>query len=64
MLLKDLPSRVAVFPLKNAVLFPKTILPLNIFENRYLQLVGNCMKENRLFVMVQPRLNKNIHVEI
>ena len=46
---KDLPKQIAVFPLTNAVFFPRTVLPLNIFEERYIQLVNDCMKEQRLF---------------
>ena len=38
----DLPKKIAVFPLSNAVFFPKTVLPLNIFEERYIQLVIVC----------------------
>ena len=52
----DLPNKIAVFPLSNAIFFPRTILPLNIFEERYIKLVDDCMKENRLFGMVQPKL--------
>ena len=52
MLINNLPSRIAVFPLSNAVFFPKTILPLNIFEKRYIKLVDDCMKDRRLFGMV------------
>ena len=52
---KNLPSKIAVFPLSNAIFFPKTILPLNIFEERYIQLINDCMKENRMFGMVQPK---------
>tara|TARA_B100000029_G_scaffold500271_1_gene571762 strand:+ start:415 stop:1053 length:639 start_codon:yes stop_codon:yes gene_type:complete len=52
---EDLPNIVPVFPLSNAIFFPKTILPLNIFEDRYLQLVDDCMKKNRMFGMVQPK---------
>ncbi len=57
----DLPDEIGVFPLSNAVFFPKTILPLNIFEDRYIQLVSDCMKEKRMFGMIQPRskLEKN-----
>ena len=50
-----LPENIAVFPLSNAVFFAKTVLPLNIFENRYIQLVSDCMKENRMFGMIQPK---------
>ena len=59
-LLKEIP----VFPLSNAIFFPKTILPLNIFEDRYLQLVDDCMKGNRMFGMVQPRNRTNISPEV
>ena len=55
MLINNLPEKIAVFPLSNAVFFPNTILPLNIFEKRYLQLVDDCMKDQRLFGMIQPK---------
>ena len=57
---ENLPSNIAIFPLSNAIFFPGTILPLNIFENRYLQLVGDCMKEKRMFGMVQPKNRKGV----
>ncbi len=56
---KDLPTKIAIFPLSNAIFFPKTILPLNIFEKRYIQMVNDCMKENKLFGMVQPIMKKD-----
>ena len=52
---KDLPNNIAVFPLPDAIFFPQTILPLNIFEDRYIQLVNDCMKQERMFGMVQPK---------
>ena len=55
MFINNLPDKIAVFPLSNAVFFPKTILPLNIFEKRYIQLVDDCMKGQRLFGMIQPK---------
>ena len=55
MKIENLPSIIAVFPLSNAVFFPKTILPLNIFEERYIQLINDCMKGQRLFGMTQPK---------
>jgi uncharacterized protein len=60
----ELPSNIAIFPLSNAIFFPRTILPLNIFEDRYLQLVSDCMKKNRMFGMIQPKsiAGKNIEV--
>jgi len=52
-------NKIAVFPLSNAIFFPKTILPLNIFEDRYIQLVNDCMKEDRMFGMIQPKSKMN-----
>jgi len=52
---KDLPNNIAIFPLSNAIFFPKTVLPLNIFEGRYIQLVNDCMKEKKMFGMIQPK---------
>jgi uncharacterized protein len=50
----DLPENIPIFPLSNAVFFPRTILPLNIFEDRYIQLINDCMQTQRIFGMVQP----------
>ena len=60
----DLPNKIAIFPLSNAIFFPRTILPLNIFEDRYIQLVNDCMKENRMFGMIQPRKKTGIAPEV
>ena len=62
--INNLPKKIAVFPLTNAVFFPKTILPLNIFEKRYIQLVNDSMKDQRLFGMVQPKLKTNYNLEV
>ncbi len=62
--IKDLPKKISIFPLSNAIFFPKTILPLNIFEERYIQLVEDCMKEKRLFGMVQPKISKKTKSEV
>ena len=53
--INKLPKNISVFPLSDVVFFPKTVLPLNIFENRYIQLVNDCMKDQRLFGMIQPK---------
>ena len=53
--INNLPKKISVFPLSDVVFFPKTVLPLNIFEKRYIQLVNDCMKEQRLFGMIQPK---------
>tara|TARA_Y100001960_G_scaffold256687_1_gene275409 strand:+ start:371 stop:1000 length:630 start_codon:yes stop_codon:yes gene_type:complete len=56
---KNLPNQIPVFPLSGVIYFPKTNLPLNIFEKRYLQLVNDCMKKNKLMGMVQSKKNSN-----
>ena len=61
---EDLPNIISIFPLSNAIFFPRTILPLNIFEDRYLQLVDDCMKGNRMFGMVQPRNRTDLSPEV
>ena len=58
------PNKIPIFPLSSAIFFPKTILPLNIFEDRYIQLVNDAMKENRMFGMVQPKNRKSISPEV
>ena len=52
---KKFPKQIPVFPLSGVIYFPKTNLPLNIFEDRYLQLVEDCMKHNKLMGMVQSK---------
>ena len=61
---KKLPNKIAIFPLSNAIFFPKTILPLNIFEDRYIQLVNDCMKEERMFGMIQPKTKIGLTPEV
>ena len=55
----DLPKKIAVFPLSNFIIFPKTTVPLNIFEPRYIEMVNDSMKTNKLIGMIQPKL-KNL----
>jgi Lon protease-like protein len=50
----DLPQRIPVFPLRRAILLPRVILPLNIFEPRYLRMVEDVMSTSRVLGMVQP----------
>jgi uncharacterized protein len=50
----DLPPRLAIFPLAGALLLPRTKLPLNIFEPRYLAMVQDAMASSRIIGMVQP----------
>ena len=51
----DFPKQIPVFPLSGVIYFPKTNLPLNIFERRYLDLVNDCIKKDRLMGMVQSK---------
>jgi len=52
---EDLPSKIPVFPLSNFIIFPKTLVPLNIFEPRYLDMVNDSMKSNKIIGMIQPK---------
>ena len=61
---ENFPKKIPIFPLSSAIFFPRTILPLNIFEERYIQLVNDSMKENRMFGMVQPKNRKGISPEV
>ena len=55
----ELPSRLAIFPLTGAVLFPQTQLPLNIFEPRYIQMIDEVLSTpDRIMGMIQPNLSK------
>ena len=54
----NLPKIISIFPLSNFIIFPKTTVPLNIFEPRYIDLVNDSMKSNKLIGMVQPRTQK------
>ncbi len=60
MKLTDLPNKIPVFPLSNFIIFPKTSVPLNIFEPRYIEMINDSMKSNKFIGMIQPRKNNNI----
>jgi Lon protease-like protein len=51
----DLPRIIPVFPLSNFIIFPKTTVPLNIFEPRYIDMINDSMKSNKLIGMIQPK---------
>jgi hypothetical protein len=55
----DLPRVIPVFPLAGAVLFPRSLLPLNIFEPRYLNMVDDALAGDRLIGMIQPALDSS-----
>ena len=53
--MKQLPKTISIFPLSNFIFFPQTTVPLNVFEPRYIQMVDDAMKANRIIGMVQPK---------
>ena len=56
MKIEDLPKIIPVFPLSNFIIFPKTTVPLNIFEPRYIDMINDSMKSNKFIGMVQPKI--------
>mgnify|MGYP001484518851 FL=1 len=53
--INHLPNKIPVFPLSNFIIFPRTTVPLNIFEPRYIDMIDDAMKSNRIIGMVQPK---------
>jgi len=56
----NLPKKIRVFPLSNFIIFPKTTVPLNIFEPRYVEMINDSMKSDKLIGMVQPKTIENV----
>ena len=56
--LKDLPNKISVFPLSNFIIFPNTTVPLNIFEPRYVRMINDSMKSNKMIGLIQPKKNR------
>tara|TARA_B100000674_G_scaffold462743_1_gene443073 strand:+ start:995 stop:1633 length:639 start_codon:yes stop_codon:yes gene_type:complete len=56
--MNNFPKKIPVFPLSNFIMFPKTTVPLNIFEPRYIDMVNDAMKSNKYIGMIQPKINK------
>ena len=54
-MLKKLPTQIPIFPLSGVIYFPKTNLPLNIFEQKYLDLVNDTLKKDKLIGMIQSK---------
>tara|TARA_B100002019_G_C21167609_1_gene546701 strand:+ start:95 stop:733 length:639 start_codon:yes stop_codon:yes gene_type:complete len=57
--MNNFPTKIPVFPLSNFIMFPKTTVPLNIFEPRYIDMVNDVMKSNKFIGMVQPKIKKD-----
>jgi Lon protease-like protein len=53
--MKNFPKIIPVFPLSNFIIFPKTTVPLNIFEPRYVDMINDSMKSNKFIGMIQPK---------
>ncbi len=55
MIKENLPKKISIFPLSNFIIFPKTTVPLNIFEPRYIDMINDSMKSNKMIGMIQPK---------
>ena len=53
------PNKIPIFPLSNFIIFPKTTVPLNIFEPRYIEMINESMKTNKFIGMIQPKSTNN-----
>jgi Lon protease-like protein len=59
MKIKDkLPNIIPVFPLSNFIIFPQTTVPLNVFEPRYVDMINDSMKTNKMIGLIQPKKDK------
>ena len=59
-IIKNLPNIISIFPLSNFIFFPKTSVPLNIFEPRYIKMIDDCMKDSRIIGIIQPKNKKKL----
>ena len=55
----DLPKIIPVFPLSNFIIFPNTTVPLNIFEPRYVEMINDSIKTNKMIGLIQPKKKNN-----
>ena len=63
MKIEDLPNKIPVFPLSNFIIFPKTTVPLNIFEPRYIDMINDSMKSNKLIGIIQPKTSNTKQIK-
>ena len=59
---EELPKSLPVFPLSNFIIFPRTTVPLNIFEPRYIDMINDSMKSNKFIGMIQPKSLKESQI--
>ena len=57
--MKNLPTKISIFPLSNFIIFPRTTVPLNIFEPRYIDMINDSMKLDKLIGIIQPKTSLN-----
>tara|TARA_Y100001970_G_scaffold238011_1_gene298924 strand:- start:1119 stop:1757 length:639 start_codon:yes stop_codon:yes gene_type:complete len=64
--MKNLPTKLPVFPLSNFIIFPKTTVPLNVFEPRYIDMINDSMQSDKLIGIIQPKnsINENNEPEL
>ena len=52
---------IPIFPLNGVILFPNSVLPLNIFEKRYIEMVDYALTQNRYIGMIQTKNNNELY---
>ena len=57
--MNNLPKTIAVFPLSNFIILPNTTVPLNVFEPRYVKMIKDSMKTNKMIGLIQPKNNND-----
>ena len=62
--ISNLPKKISVFPLSNFIIFPNTSVPLNIFEPRYIEMINESMKTDRIIGIIQPKEQKKNILEL
>ncbi len=58
--MNNYPTLIPVFPLSNFIIFPQTTVPLNIFEPRYIDMINDSMKSNKMIGMIQPKSSDDV----
>lgn len=56
---RDIPAVIPIFPLEEALLLPRTQMPLNIFEERYLAMIDHAMRNDRIIGIIQPQAEQD-----
>ena len=56
---QNLPKTIPIFPLSNFIIFPHTTVPLNIFEPRYIEMINDSMKTDKMIGLIQPKNNND-----